>query len=61
MSRYVRRSVQLLGIVLVVFIGMALGHFFLFGPKDMSPEEGDETIPWWTVTSGRRLSYVEPS
>jgi formate dehydrogenase subunit gamma len=38
------------GIALIVFVILALGHFFLFGPKDMSIQGEKDAIPWWTLT-----------
>jgi formate dehydrogenase subunit gamma len=37
------------GIALIVFVIIALGHFFLFGPKDMSIKNDQDAIPWWTL------------
>lgn len=37
------------GIAILVFIGLSLGHFFAFGPKDMSGPGGEDEIPWWTL------------
>lgn len=38
------------GIALIVFVILALGHFFLFGSKDMSIKNEQDAIPWWTLT-----------
>lgn len=37
------------GIAILVFIVLALGHFFTFGPKDMSAESPEDEIPWWNL------------
>ena len=37
------------GIAFLVLIGLSLGHFFTFGPKDMSITEQDVGIPWWNM------------
>ena len=48
---YIRGSAVIpsFGIALLVFMGMSLGHFVIFGPKDMSLQENDETISWWNL------------
>ena len=37
------------GIALLAFIGIALGHFFTFGPKDMTGNGEEDAILWWTL------------
>lgn len=48
---YLRSSAIIpgVGIAMLVFVGMALGHYFTFGPKDMSLQENDEPIAWWNL------------
>lgn len=36
-------------IAIAVFIVLALGHFFAFGPKDMTAESEEDMIPWWNL------------
>jgi formate dehydrogenase gamma subunit len=36
-------------IAMAAFVVVALGHFFSFGPKDMSPKDAKDLIPWWTL------------
>jgi formate dehydrogenase subunit gamma len=38
------------GILIAAFIVISLGHFFIFGPKDMSVKGPQDAIPWWTLT-----------
>ena len=38
------------GIAIIVFVVLALGHFFIFGAKDMSIRDDSDAIPWWSVT-----------
>ena len=39
------------GVAMLVFIVLMAGHYFTFGPKDMTGK-GDEAdlVPWWTLT-----------
>jgi formate dehydrogenase subunit gamma len=37
------------GIAILVFIGLSLGHFFTFGPKDMTGKGEADAIPWWNL------------
>ncbi len=37
------------GIVILVFIGLSLGHYATFGPKDMSGRGVEDEIPWWNL------------
>ncbi|HKI99576.1 MAG TPA: formate dehydrogenase subunit gamma [bacterium] len=36
-------------IAMLVFIVLALGHFFAIGPKDMSARDERDLIPWWNL------------
>lgn len=49
---YLRQSpvIPSFGVAIVAFVVIALGHFFTFGPKDMSASGPDDVIPWWTLT-----------
>ena len=38
------------GIALGAFVLIALGHFFTFGPKDMSLKGPEDAIGWWSLT-----------
>ncbi|MDH4246302.1 MAG: formate dehydrogenase subunit gamma [Deltaproteobacteria bacterium] len=38
------------GIAMVVFAILMLGHYFTFGPKDMSGGGDADLIPWFTLT-----------
>lgn len=38
------------GIAIIVFVVLALGHFFVFGAKDMSIRDESDAIPWWSAT-----------
>jgi formate dehydrogenase subunit gamma len=40
--------IPIFGIAILVFIALFAGHFFRFGPKDMS-DEGGEDIAWWNM------------
>ena len=37
------------GIAIIVFVVLALGHLFTFGPKDMSSTGAADEIPWWNL------------
>ncbi len=37
------------GIAIIVFVVLALGHLFTFGPKDMSSSGPADEIPWWNL------------
>ena len=43
------------GIAMLVFVALSLGHFFKFGPKDMSAEKPEDEIPWWSL--GARIVH----
>ena len=38
------------GVAMLVFIVLMLGHYFTFGPKDMSGGGSPDLIPWFTLT-----------
>lgn len=40
--------IPIFGIAILVFIALSAGHFFRFGPKDMT-DEGGEDIAWWNM------------
>ena len=47
-----RRSalIPIFGIAILSFIAISLGHFFKFGPKDMSAPSEEDEIPWWDLS-----------
>lgn len=42
-------------IAIAAFIVIALGHFFTFGPHDMTIRGPQDAIPWWTL--GERIVH----
>ena len=49
---YLRSSpvIPIFGVAIVVFVAIALGHYFTFGAKDMTIQDPADAIGWWSLT-----------
>ena len=41
--------IPLFGIAILAFVLLSLGHFFKFGPKDMTAKDEADLIEWWSM------------